>query len=62
MYLRGQGVLQSNKNAYAWWAVSAENGLKDALDSLKVSQNKMTSNQIKRGQQLADEISARIGN
>ena len=63
MYLNGYGVLQSYENAYAWWIVAAANGSESARGNMRVAQGgQMTPNQIEKGQQIAKEIWARLGN
>ena len=63
MYVNGKGVLQSYEDAYAWWVVAAANGNEDAKNNMEIAQNgAMPPSQIERGQQMAKEILARIGN
>jgi hypothetical protein len=63
MYYNGLAVLQSFEDAYAWWVIAAANGHEDARTNMEVAQEgKMTPNQIEKGQQLAKEIWASLGN
>jgi TPR repeat protein len=62
MYFTGAGVAESYEEAYAWWVVAAENGDEDARINMEVAQKKMTPEQIEKGQQIAKEIRAKLGN
>ena len=63
MYYYGYGVLQSYEDAYAWWVIAAANGNEQARKNMEVAQGgEFTKYQIEKGQQIAKEILARIGN
>ena len=62
MYFTGTGVLKSYEDAYAWWVAAAVNGNEDARNNMEIAQEQMTPKQIERGQQIAKEIQARLGN
>ncbi|MFC1779397.1 hypothetical protein ACFLZU_03565 [Thermodesulfobacteriota bacterium] len=61
-YAKGNGILQSYEDAYAWWVVAAANGDEAARKNMEVAQNgKFKKPQIEKGQQIAKEIWARVG-
>ena len=62
MYYKGIGVVQNNEDAYAWWAVAAANGYVRAKNDIEMAKTIFTPAQIEKGQQIAKEIWARIGN
>ena len=62
MYVNGNGVLQNYVDAYAWWVVSAANGNETSRDNMERAQVKISPTIIEKGEKLAREILARIGN
>ena len=61
MYARGLGVSQSYEDAYAWWLVAATNGHENSRKNVEIAQNGlMTPDQIERGEQIVQEILARL--
>ena len=62
MYVNGNGVLQNYVDGYAWWVVSATNGNETSRDNMERAQGKMSPAIIEKGEKLAREILARIGN
>lgn len=62
MYVNGNGVLQNYVDAYAWWVVSAANSNETSRDNMERAQVKMSPTIIEKGEKLAREILARIGN
>ena len=61
-YALGQGVLQSYKDAYAWWAVAAANGNQTAWENLGKAQKYLTPALIEAAQELAKEFMAKSNN
>jgi len=62
MYVNGNGVLQNYVDAYAWWVVSAANSNETSRDNMERAQVKISPTIIEKGEKLAREILARIGN
>jgi hypothetical protein len=62
MYVKGQGVPVDYIQAYAWFSVAATNGEEEGKKSRDSLASEMTPSQLEKGQQLAKEIWARLGN
>ena len=56
MYARGQGVAQSYSKSYAWCKVAAFQHSRSAKRKLKHIESKMSWDQIRRGNWLAQEL------
>ncbi len=56
MYARGQGVAQSYSRSYAWCKVAAFQHSKRAKRKLKCIESKMSWEQIRRGNWLAQDF------
>ena len=56
MYARGQGVAQSYSRSYAWCKVAAFQHSKRAKRKLKYIESKMSWEQIRRGNWLAQDL------
>ena len=55
MYQQGWGVLEDYVQAYAWWSIAATQGDEDAKTNKGIIKNKMTPEQIAKGQERAVE-------
>ena len=55
MYARGQGVEQSLPKAYAWCRVAVFLNSRHAARKLKIIEARMTADQLRRGQWLAQD-------
>ncbi|MBW2505186.1 MAG: sel1 repeat family protein [Deltaproteobacteria bacterium] len=62
MYFEGKGVLQSYEDSYAWLVIAAASGNEVAIENFEIAQMNMSPEQIKRGQQIANEIWSRMKN
>ena len=60
MYFEGKGVVQSYEDSYAWLIIAAASGNEVATENLSIAEMNMSPEQIKRGQQIANEIWARM--
>jgi TPR repeat protein len=56
LYARGQGVRQSYSRSYAWCKVAAFQQSRRAKRKLKYIESKMTWEQVRRGNWLAQEL------
>ena len=56
MYARGQGVAQSYSRSYAWCKVAAFQQSRHARRKLKRIESRMTWDQVRRGNWLAQEL------
>ena len=59
MYYNGRGVPQNYVSAYMWWNLAAAQGHENAQANRDIVQRIMTSADINRAQQLAEECLAR---
>lgn len=55
MYLQGRGVPQDMITAYVWWNVAAAQGQEVAEKNRDIAAEKMTPNQLEKGQELSRE-------
>jgi TPR repeat protein len=55
MYGNGGGVPQDNVHAYTWWGVAVTQGNENAKKSKEIVEERMTHEQIAKGQELAAE-------
>jgi TPR repeat protein len=53
MYANGEGVQQSNVEAYKWWTLATAQGLRDAANNRDILQDAMTAEQVAEAQRLA---------
>ena len=56
MYVTGEGVIEDDAEAYAWFNVAATNGSKEAAEYRDEIKKVMTSEQIAEGQKRSREI------
>ena len=56
MYENGEGVIQDDVEAYAWFNVAAAKGLKRAAEDRHHRKRSMTPEQIAEGQKRSREI------
>ena len=61
MYANGEGVPKDAVEAYAWLSVAAAQGLKDAAKTRDAAKEKLTPEQLKKGQRQATEFFERYG-
>ena len=52
MYAEGQGVLKDYILAYMWFDLAFSNGSKNGLEGLKMVENKMSTSQIEKAQEM----------
>jgi TPR repeat protein len=55
MYAQGQGVAQDHVQAYKWYEIASHNGAKDAPAARDALKNKMSAEDVKKAEQLAQE-------
>ena len=55
MYLNGEGIQVDMVQAHKWLTLAAASGNKDALEKIKMAETRMSQNQIKEAQVLAEE-------
>lgn len=60
MYQNGQGVIPSNIDAYAWFALAALNGDKKGLKSRDIIAKQLTNSGLEKAQRMAAELSEKI--
>jgi TPR repeat protein len=53
MYATGEGVPQNNLRAYVWWSVAAAQGNEDARGNRDRMADRLTPEQLARGQDMA---------
>ena len=56
MYSNGEGVLEDDVTAYAWYNIAAANGSKIAKDNKPIIAKDMTPEQIAKAQELSKEM------
>jgi uncharacterized protein len=61
MYANGEGVPKDAVEAYVWFSVAAAQGLKDAAKTRDTAKEKLTPEQLKKGQRQATECFERYG-
>jgi len=55
MYAKGQGVEQSDSQAYAWWSAAAENGYSSAAKARGTLASYMSERDLATAKKLAKE-------
>ena len=55
MYAQGQGVAEDNVQAYKWYEIASRNGASNAPAARDALKNKMSAEEVKKAQQLAQE-------
>ncbi len=55
VYAKGQGVKQSDIEAYAWWSAAAENGDSDAAKARGTLATYMSEQDLAKAKKLAKE-------
>ena len=53
MYFNGEGIPENDVKAYVWWTMAKTQGRKSTNASIDVVKDKMTVNQVVKGQALA---------
>ena len=54
-YAKGDGVIQNNVKAYAWFVLLSANGSEEAKKGMDILKKGMTPNQIVEAQKLAEK-------
>jgi hypothetical protein len=62
MYANGQGVIQSNKNAYIWSSIAAANGNKGGSKNRDILAKKLSNLTLDEAQKEATELYNKISN
>lgn len=62
MYKKGEGVIQSNKNAYIWSAIAAASGHEGAINNRDIAAKNLSPHGLEEAQEEAAKLYETINN